>query len=66
MEMVKEAREKHHFTNTWGADAKSLYKDMNEKKLGFVMFNFLFNVVEGWVDVFIFADLYIIILAMHL
>ena len=30
------------------------------------MFNFIFNVVEGWVDAFIFADLYIIILAMHL
>ena len=32
MEMVKEAREKHHFTNAWGADTKSLYKDMNDKK----------------------------------
>ena len=35
MEKVKEAREKHHFTNAWGADTKSLYKDMNDKKIKF-------------------------------
>ena len=35
MELLKETREKHHFTNAWGADTKSLYKDMNDKKIRF-------------------------------
>ena len=35
MVMLKEAREKHHFTNAWGPDTKSLYKDMSDKKIRF-------------------------------
>ena len=33
MEMLKEAREKHHFTNVWTADGKILYKDVNDNKI---------------------------------
>lgn len=33
MEMLKEARVKHHFNNVWTADGKTLHKDVNENKV---------------------------------
>ena len=33
MEMLKETREKRHFTNVWTANDKILYKDMNNIKI---------------------------------
>ena len=34
MEMLKEAREKHHFTNVWTAECNVLYKDVtNDNKI---------------------------------
>ena len=33
MEMLKEAREKHHFTNVWTTNGKILPQDVNDNNI---------------------------------